>query len=101
MGSPQQHRRSQSVKNMKRNEIKKLFEQSIDELAVKVAELNKELARARLEKIAGRLNDTTKVVRLADDLARVKTVLREKNLSGNLPQATVKSSKQEKKEKTN
>ncbi len=64
---------------MKQNDIRALQEKTIEELKAQVAELSKELARARLEKKAGR-RQNTHIALLADDLARVKTVIRKKEL---------------------
>lgn len=64
---------------MKQNDIRALQEKTAPELQAQVVELSKDLARARLEKKAGR-RQNTHVAMIADDLARVKTVIRKKEL---------------------
>lgn len=66
---------------MKRNEIKTLADKSVVELQTKLNELTTQLAKARLEKKAGKLANPRTVSVLADDIARVKTMLRAKELS--------------------
>jgi large subunit ribosomal protein L29 len=63
---------------MKRNDIKKLHELSIADLNKKLTELVAQLATARLEKRVGRLANPRLVSNLSDDVARIKTVMREK-----------------------
>ncbi len=65
---------------MRRNDIKALHEKSITELQAQVVELIKQFAGARLEKKAGRRKNTH-IALLADDIARVKTVLKKKELA--------------------
>lgn len=64
---------------MKQNDIRALQEKTVAELQAQVTEVSKELARARLEKKAGR-RQNTHIAMIADDLARVKTVIRKKEL---------------------
>lgn len=64
---------------MKSNDIRALHEKSLPELKAQVEELSKQLAIARLEKKAGR-RENTHISLIADDLARVKTVMRQKEL---------------------
>lgn len=66
---------------MKKNDIKALHDKTINELRADLEKLTFELAKARLEKGAGRLADVAKVGRLADDIARTKTIIGEKVLN--------------------
>jgi large subunit ribosomal protein L29 len=50
----------------------------VDELAARVKDLDDQLFRLRLQKSMGQLEAANKVRALRRDLARVKTVLREK-----------------------
>ena len=64
---------------MKQNDIRALQEKTTVELQAQALELSKELARARLELKAGR-RQNTHIAMIADDVARVKTVIRKKEL---------------------
>lgn len=64
---------------MKHNDIRALHKKTVAELATQSSELSKELARARLEKKAGR-RPNTHIALIADDLARVKSVITQKEL---------------------
>lgn len=64
---------------MKQNDIRALQEKTVAELQVQADQLSKDLARGRLEKKAGR-RQNTHIAMIADDLARVKTVIRKKEL---------------------
>lgn len=64
---------------MKKNDLAQLREESIDQLKIKVAELQRQLALTKLEVKAGK-NTTTRPNLLADDIAQVLTILREKEL---------------------
>ncbi|MGD9129465.1 MAG: 50S ribosomal protein L29 [Candidatus Woesebacteria bacterium] len=66
---------------MKRNDIKKLAENNLPELAKLLEELQMNLAKTRLEKKAGKLENTALLRIYADDIARIKTVMTEKKLS--------------------
>ncbi len=66
---------------MKRNDIKALHDKTVGELNKMLAEMLDNLAKIRLEKGAGRLENTSSVKMLADDVARVKTVLTIKTAS--------------------
>lgn len=67
--------------NMKRNDSKALATKSLDELNKQLMSLVAELAKARLEKKAGRLSNPRQVSVLSDDIARIKTVIREQELA--------------------
>lgn len=64
---------------MKRNDITALHEKTLEELRGQLQELRQQLAHTRLERGAGKAS-LSKVRSLADDVARVNTVLREKQL---------------------
>lgn len=66
---------------MKRNDITALQEKSITELRQQLSGLEKDLVKARLERSAGKLENPAKVKSFSKDIARVKTVIREKQLS--------------------
>lgn len=65
---------------MRSNDIKALHDKSTKELSVQLEELLMLLAKSRLEKKAGKLKNTH-IAMLADDVARVKTVIRNKELA--------------------
>jgi ribosomal protein L29 len=65
---------------MKRNEIKALKEKTEAQLVKQLSELRIELAKARLEKKAMKLTNISLPRTLADDIARVKTELRRREL---------------------
>ncbi|GFO66210.1 MULTISPECIES: 50S ribosomal protein L29 [Geomonas] len=60
---------------MKANELKNA---TAAELETKSAELTKELFNVKFQLHTGRLENTAKVANLRKDIARVKTILREK-----------------------
>jgi large subunit ribosomal protein L29 len=60
---------------MKATEIREL---AVDELRVREKELDDQLFRLRIQKSMGQLEAPAKVRELRRDLARVKTILREK-----------------------
>ena len=65
---------------MKRNDIKSLHDLSVAELNKKLIEMTTALVKARLEKRVGKVANPKMVSNLADDVARVKTILREKEM---------------------
>jgi ribosomal protein L29 len=65
---------------MKRNDIKALHDKTIVELEQQLGELEKNLAKAKLELPTGKLEDMRLPSKLRDDIARVKTVMHEKRL---------------------
>lgn len=79
---------------MKRNDIKALHDKTVGELNKMLTEMLDNLAKIRLEKGAGRLENTSSVKMLADDVARVKTVLTIKAASA--PKITATEEKKEK-----
>ena len=60
---------------MKAQEIREL---TADDLQTKVKELDDELFRLRIQKSMGQLEAPAKVREIRRDLARIKTILREK-----------------------
>lgn len=65
---------------MKRNDIKALHDMTTADLQKKLDELSTAFAKARLEKKVGRLTNPRMVSSLADDIARVKTILKMKTV---------------------
>lgn len=65
---------------MKRNDIIALHDKTSGELEQQLEELRKNLAKAKLELPAGKLEDTRLPGKIRDDIARVKTVLRQKQV---------------------
>ncbi len=61
--------------------VDKIRELKNEELETKVEELEEEIFRARIQKETGQLEHMGKVRNLRRDLARVKTVLRERRAS--------------------
>jgi large subunit ribosomal protein L29 len=58
--------------------VEKIRELKSEELQTRVEELEEEIFRARIQKETGQLDQIGKVRNLRRDLARVKTVLRER-----------------------
>ena len=65
---------------MKANEIR---ERSEEELKTLDGELRKELFKARIQNHTNQLDSTAKLRRLKRDIARIATVLRQRELKGN------------------
>ena len=65
------------VKQMKANEIRNL---SVEELDKKLADLKKDLFMLRMQHATNHLDNPIKISNVRRDIARVKTVLREKQL---------------------
>jgi large subunit ribosomal protein L29 len=68
---------------MKRNEIKALSQKTVAELDKELLKLSHDLANMRLQKKVGKLSSVSKLRNLSDDIARIKTVLTEKEIAGN------------------
>ena len=62
---------------MKANEIRSL---SVDELNAKLVELKKDLFMLRMQHATNHLENPVKISAVRRDIARVKTVIREKEL---------------------
>ena len=67
------------VNKMKANEIRKM---SAAELEAKLVELKKDLFMLRMQHATNQLDNPQKLVQTKRDIARVKTMLRQKELSG-------------------
>jgi large subunit ribosomal protein L29 len=67
---------------MKLSEIRDL---AADELRLRVRDMDEQLFRLRIKKSMGQTEAATKVRALRRDMARAKTVLREKELAGREP----------------
>ena len=65
------------VNEMKANEIRNL---SVSELEAKLADLKKDLFMLRMQHATNHLDNPIKISNVRRDIARVKTVLREKQL---------------------
>ncbi|UCF58107.1 MAG: 50S ribosomal protein L29 [Deltaproteobacteria bacterium] len=63
---------------------KELRDLSVEELKEKEGELNQELFNLRIQKATGQLGNTAIIGKTKRDLARVKTVLRELELSSGI-----------------
>lgn len=63
---------------MKASEIRKL---SAEELAAKLGDLKKDLFNLRLQLATNQLENTNKITEVKRDIARVNTVIREKQLA--------------------
>ena len=63
------------VNKMKANEIRSM---SVAELETKLADLKKDLFMLRMQHATNHLDNPTKIAATRRDIARVKTVLREK-----------------------
>ncbi len=61
--------------------VEKIRELKNEELETRVEELEEEIFRARIQKETGQLDQMGKVRNLRRDLAKVKTVLRERQAS--------------------
>ncbi len=64
---------------MRSNDIKALASKSLKQLQEQLDELTKELSQSRLALFANKLENTSKINRLRKDIARVKTVITQKN----------------------
>ncbi len=65
---------------MKRNDIKALATKNVSQLQDQLQKLMVELSQAKLAKKAGKLQNVRSIGFLKDDIARVKTVLRQQVL---------------------
>ena len=63
---------------MKAKEIREL---SVEELEVKLTDLKKDLFNLRLQLATNQLDNTNKINEVKHDIARVNTVIREKQLA--------------------
>ena len=58
----------------------KLHEMSTDELVLKLKDLKQELFNLRFQGATGQLGDVKAIMKTRKDIARVKTILREREL---------------------
>jgi len=65
---------------MKRKQITALHDMTLGELNKKLAELTMDVAKAKLEKKVGKLANVRLVSGLGDDIARIKTILHQKEM---------------------
>ena len=63
---------------MKAKEIREL---SVEELEVKLTDLKKDLFNLRLQNATNQLDNPTRIAEVKRDIARVNTILRERELS--------------------
>lgn len=63
---------------MKKGEIKPLHSKTTEELQVLLSEATKKLFESRMELTQNKLKNTSLINELKDDIARIKTVLKEK-----------------------
>lgn len=63
---------------MKASEVKKLKEKSVDELGVELLRVRKEQFNLRMQKASGQLGQVHLLNEARRDIARIKTVIREK-----------------------
>jgi len=68
---------------MKRKDLQELRTKTKKELVELIRKAREELARLRIEKEAGKLKDVHLVTKKSDDLARLKTILKEMELNEN------------------
>jgi large subunit ribosomal protein L29 len=64
---------------MKTEEIRKL---SVEEIQVKLSDMREELMKLRFQQVTGQLTDTSHLRLLRRDIARVVTLLNERNRAG-------------------
>ena len=64
---------------MKTNEIRKL---STEEINKKIAESKEELFNLRMKQATGTLENSARIHELRKDVARLKTILREREIEG-------------------
>ena len=67
---------------MKAKEIKEIRGLSVEDLGAKLNELKKDLFMLRMQHATNHLDNPTKISAVRRDIARVKTVLREKQNRG-------------------
>lgn len=66
---------------MKRKEIKGLHEKTREELLKMLSEIKTEVGRLKVEKVSGKLKNTNQIFLKKKDIARVLTVLEEKEFT--------------------
>ncbi|MFH2118404.1 MAG: 50S ribosomal protein L29 [Candidatus Paceibacterota bacterium] len=78
---------------MKTKDIKALHEQTIAQLQKQLIGLQQQLAQNRIKKHAGKLENTSLVKLGADDIARIKTIIKEKQMAQRTDQPQVEGVK--------
>jgi len=68
---------------MKRKDLQELRTKTKKELLELIRKTEEELARLKIEKEAGKLKDVHLVTKKSDDLARLRTILKEMELNEN------------------
>jgi len=86
---------------MKRNDIKILHDKSVTELQAQLRDLQKQLNQAKLEAVVDKLADVNVPAKLRDDIARIKTVLRNKQLLAEAEQKKQAQAVEAKEDKNN
>ena len=66
---------------MKRKEVKELHSKGIPDLRAEIIKKQQDFAKTKVELYAGKIKDTQIMNKLRHDLARLKTVLLEKELA--------------------
>ena len=66
------------VNKMKAKEIKELRSLSAEKLAEKLQELKKDLFMLRMQHATNQLDDPLQIAAVKKDIARIKTIIREK-----------------------
>lgn len=66
---------------MKTKDIKELHTKTIKELKGLLSKVQNELVKLRMEQAGGKLKDSHQVLKIRHDIARIKTVIRERKLS--------------------
>jgi ribosomal protein L29 len=69
---------------MKKKELQELRAKTEEQLVELIKKAQQELVKIRLEKEAGRLRDIHQVTKKSNDLARLKTILKELELNENI-----------------
>lgn len=67
---------------MKKNELKKWRESSKQEIENKINELEKKLYETRHQLLLGQLKNYSQIKEIKRDIARLKTIIREKERKG-------------------
>lgn len=65
---------------MKRKEINQLHKQTLSELRKLLKEIREKLLKLKMDFLGGKVKDVRTIAKTRDDLARITTVIREKEL---------------------
>lgn len=66
---------------MKRNDIVELHSKTVAELALQLEKVQKQLAESKLSLKVGKLENRAAARAMRDDIARIKTIMREKQIA--------------------